>query len=121
MSSSFKLGTTRWIYESHRVRYSKLPLGAFTNIWGVGLSRERTIDRRLYSPSVYTSPNETEAAIAWRKIRVGHGLVALDEQYIAEHNLPKSFKWPEDRSKHIYTIEAYHAMHCVVSPPMTLN
>ncbi|RDW87843.1 hypothetical protein BP5796_03537 [Coleophoma crateriformis] len=78
-----------------------------------GLSRARTVIRELYAPSAYNSPNETEAAAAWDTIRVGHGIVALDEQYIAENHLPKSFAHPYHPTKHAYVIEAYHAIHCI--------
>ena len=45
------------------------------------------------------------------------GWVALDSEYIREHNLLTSMRWPWDHNKHIYVLHAYHSLHCVVSEP----
>lgn len=45
------------------------------------------------------------------------GWIALDSEYIREHNLLSSMRWPWDQNKHIYVLHAYHSLHCVVSEP----
>ena len=73
------------------------------------------VERRGYLPTKYMSENETEAAAAWASIQPGHGIVAIDAQWAAAHSLPPTHTWIEDSNKLIYGIEAYHAIHCIVS------
>jgi len=62
------------------------------------------------------SNDEEVASKAWDDILAGHGVIALDADYIAEKNLPPSVALPDDSGNFMYVIEAYHAMHCTVSP-----
>jgi hypothetical protein len=80
-----------------------------------GLSREYSVGRTTYLPSVYWSENETEANQAWDYISAGFGIVAVKEKYAADRGLPESEIWREDSSKRVYVLEAYHAIHCLVS------
>lgn len=64
------------------------------------------------------SHNATEAAQAWGNIEAGHGLVAVDRKWASAQDLPSTFEHPRHGDKVVYTIEAYHHIHCVVSPPM---
>lgn len=80
-----------------------------------GLSRARTVERTTYLPTVYWSPNETEADLAWEFISAGFGIVAVDADYADHRSLPESEVWREDASKRVYVLEAYHAIHCLVS------
>ena len=61
------------------------------------------------------SENETEAGNAWDDIEAGHGLVAVDSQWAAAQGLPPTSSHPQDSSKVVYAIEAYHQIHCLVS------
>lgn len=63
----------------------------------------------------YISENLTEANLAWDAIRTDLAAVALDSQWIESHNLAPSMRSPTDAMKHIYILEAYHVLHCVVS------
>lgn len=76
---------------------------------------ERNVERKAYTPSVYTSQNETEAALAWSSILPGHGVVAIKPEYAKERALPPTMALPGDDNTLVYAIEAYHAMHCTVS------
>ncbi|OAG11632.1 uncharacterized protein CC84DRAFT_1080192, partial [Paraphaeosphaeria sporulosa] len=79
-----------------------------------GLSHERTVSRSIYAHSKYMSNDEEVASKAWDDILAGHGVIALDADYIAEKNLPPSVALPDDSGNFMYVIEAYHAMHCTV-------
>ena len=72
-------------------------------------------------PSKYTSHNTTEANMAWDAIQPGHGIIAVDSEWAAMRNLPSTGPSALDPSKKIYIIEAYHAIHCVVSPGQPLS
>ena len=63
------------------------------------------------------SHNATEAAQAWDNIEAGHGLVAVDREWASARDLPSTFEHPRHVDKFVYTIEAYHQIHCVVSLP----
>jgi len=68
--------------------------------------------------SIYVSSNETEAQEAWDSILAGHGIVAIDPEYAKEKGLPKTLTFGNELAvggKYGYAIEAYHAMHCLVS------
>ncbi|KAF2439605.1 hypothetical protein P171DRAFT_490293 [Karstenula rhodostoma CBS 690.94] len=77
-----------------------------------GLSHERTVSRTIYAHSKYMSNDEEVASKAWDDILPGHGVIALDADYVAEKNLPPSVPLPDESGKFMYVIEAYHAMHC---------
>ena len=61
------------------------------------------------------SENEEVASKAWDEILAGHGVLALDADFVAEKNLPPSVALPDESGKFMYVIEAYHAIHCTVS------
>jgi hypothetical protein len=61
------------------------------------------------------SNDEAVASKAWEEILAGHGVIALDADYISEKKLPPSVALPDESGKFMYVIEAYHAMHCTVS------
>lgn len=50
----------------------------------------------------------------WNNIRAAHGIVAVDHQWAAEKGLPLSDSLPSDGNKGVYTIDAYHSLHCLV-------
>jgi hypothetical protein len=80
-----------------------------------GLSYERTVDRKLYEHSKYLSHNKSEAEEAWSSILPGHGVVLLDADYVSQKHLPPSVATSNNSNSYLYAIEAYHAMHCLVS------
>lgn len=80
-----------------------------------GLSYERTVSRTIYAHSKYMSEDEAVASKAWDEILAGHGVIALNADYVAQKNLPPSVSFPDDSESFMYVIEAYHAMHCLVS------
>lgn len=71
--------------------------------------------RTLYQDSKFTSKNETEASLAWGGILAGHGIVSITPEYAAQRNLPPTSPLPDGNGNLAYVIEAYHAIHCVVS------
>ncbi|KAF7873930.1 hypothetical protein EAF04_002602 [Stromatinia cepivora] len=77
-----------------------------------GLSPERNVEREIYLPTKYSSENRSEANAAWKAIRTGHGVVAIDKQWAADRNLVNSVTWPDHPEQSLYVIEAYHVLHC---------
>lgn len=51
---------------------------------------------------------------AWDDIVPGHGVVAIDHQWAADQGLPLSMNLPDDHSKGVYILDAYHQIHCLV-------
>lgn len=51
----------------------------------------------------------------WNAIRAAHGIVAVDHQWAAANGLPPADSLPSDNNKGVYTISAYHSLHCLVS------
>lgn len=68
----------------------------------------------------YSGKNETEVDALWDAILPSHGVVALDSRWAAEKQWPDSIPHPDDESKRIYLLEAYHLLHCVVRLPLLL-
>lgn len=51
---------------------------------------------------------------AWDGIVAGHGVVAIDHKWAADQGLPLSMNLPDDHSKGVYILDAYHQIHCLV-------
>lgn len=64
-----------------------------------------------YGPAVGT-PEERNAL--WGALDISPGIIALPDEYAAEKGLPRSQRFPWDKSKGIYVIGAFHQMHCLV-------
>ncbi|KAL1610125.1 hypothetical protein SLS60_001790 [Paraconiothyrium brasiliense] len=77
-----------------------------------GLSHERTVSRTIYAHSKYMSNDEEVASEAWDEILAGHGVIALNADYVAAKKLPPSVSLLDNSGNFMYVIEAYHAMHC---------
>jgi len=69
----------------------------------------------------YSDKNETKVDELWDAILPSHGFVAMDRQWAAEHHWPESMRLPNDSTKGVYLLEAYHQMHCIVSLSLTLS
>jgi hypothetical protein len=80
----------------------------------------KDVARKIYVPTVFMSENETTASATWDAIESGHGEVNLDPEWAAARGLPPSMLYPGDPDKMVYSIAAYHAMHCVVSDEFQL-
>ena len=52
----------------------------------------------------------------WKKIQETHGTVAIDRSFAASLGLPIGDSLHADPSKSVYVLEAYHSVHCLVSP-----
>ena len=63
----------------------------------------------------YTSQNESIMRAAWEAIAPGHGIVSVTRDWAKAKHLPPSMDHPEETDRVVYGIEAYHAIHCLVS------
>jgi hypothetical protein len=63
------------------------------------------LEESLYDP-VWNSPQMSNEL----------GIVALDQDFIKEKNLPQAMRYPWDESKNVYVISFHHSIHCLVSP-----
>jgi hypothetical protein len=80
-----------------------------------GMPLQRTESRTLYQHSKFISEDEEEASEAWGSILAGHGVVAIEPEYASSKGLPETIELPNSGGKLTYAIEAYHAIHCIVS------
>ncbi|TVY44873.1 Phenylalanine aminomutase (L-beta-phenylalanine forming), partial [Lachnellula subtilissima] len=60
------------------------------------------LEESLYDP-VWNSPQMSNEL----------GIVALDQDFIKEKNLPQAMRYPWDESKNIYVISFHHSIHCL--------
>lgn len=65
----------------------------------------RELEESLYDP-VWNSPRMSNEL----------GIVALDQDFIKEKNLPQAMRYPWDESKNVYVISFHHSIHCLVRP-----
>ncbi|KAI9666609.1 MAG: hypothetical protein M1821_004545 [Bathelium mastoideum] len=56
----------------------------------------------------------------WDAITSTHGIVAVDHQWAASKGLPVSTSLERDPNKGVYTLEAYHSIHCLTIIRQTL-
>ncbi|GAW17258.1 hypothetical protein ANO14919_067130 [Xylariales sp. No.14919] len=61
----------------------------------------------------YSSDNETLQDELWYNINVDSAVVALSDDWAAEHGLRKAQRFPWDQSKGIYILHGYHNLHCL--------
>jgi hypothetical protein len=57
----------------------------------------------------------------WGQIDASLGMVSVDHELAAMNGLPPSMNDPRDNSKGLYTLEAYHSLHCLVSSPKSFQ
>jgi hypothetical protein len=69
----------------------------------------------LESHTPYTNHNDTLRDQMWLDIDVDDGMVALDDADTARWGLPEGQRFPWDKSKSIYLLQAHHSLHCAVS------
>ena len=53
----------------------------------------------------------------WAALDMDPTMVALPDDFAAERGLPKAERFPWDKSKGVYQLEAFHQLHCLVSIP----
>ncbi|KAI0434597.1 hypothetical protein F5Y09DRAFT_295945 [Xylaria sp. FL1042] len=61
----------------------------------------------------YTSENETLQDQLWYNINVDSAVVALSDDWVAQHDLRKAQRFPWDQSKGIYILHGFHNLHCL--------
>ena len=64
-----------------------------------------------YGPAVGT---QEDRDVLWGALDISPGTIVLSDEYAAQNGLPRSQRFPWDRSKGIYIIGAFHQMHCLV-------
>ena len=65
---------------------------------------------------LYNSHDENATNAAWEALSYDAGAVALTQEYIDLKRLPPAQPFPWDDNKHIYFVNGYHGLHCLVSP-----
>lgn len=64
-----------------------------------------------YGPAVGT---QEERDALWGALDISPGTIALSDDFAAQNGLPRSQRFPWDKSKGTYIIGAFHQMHCLV-------
>ncbi|KAI8965298.1 hypothetical protein F5Y11DRAFT_313574 [Daldinia sp. FL1419] len=80
-----------------------------------GINDEKYIPIRWsneYSSATIAGMDEVDRN--WDDINASLGIVSISHGLAAKYGLPPSQDDPRDHSKGIYTIEAYHSLHCLV-------
>ncbi|KAI9660067.1 MAG: hypothetical protein M1821_001419 [Bathelium mastoideum] len=76
-----------------------------------GLTYENTQTYTFNSD--YWGENGTLADELWDNIDINPIAVALSDEWVEEHNLEHSLRFPWDDQKGIYFIKAFHSLHCL--------
>ena len=93
-----------------------LILNAYESPVTADVDQERLIPMRFYSDySSVDASGMRQVDLNWDAINSEHGIVALDHEWAAEKGLPRAQDLPSDPSKGVYSLEAYHALLCLVS------
>ncbi|OGM44990.1 hypothetical protein ABOM_005775 [Aspergillus bombycis] len=86
-------------------------LGLMQNIAGIYARGETWKQFRTYTE--YSDVNQTISDVAWAKFTT-NGFVAIPHHEAADFGLPLAEDFPDDPSKGVYVLEAFHEMHCVI-------
>lgn len=80
-------------------------------------SKYAALQRTRVEPYVrqtqYSSVNETLQAQLWHDINIDYGVVALSDQWAAQHDLRTAQRFPWDRKKGVYILHGFHNLHCI--------
>ncbi len=64
--------------------------------------------------SIFSGKNETLADNSWDGIDVSPVTVALSDDWVRDHNLDASLRFPWDNEKGLYFLKVFHSLHCLV-------
>ena len=56
----------------------------------------------------------------WAALNMDPTLIALPDDFATKHGLPKAQRFPWDKTKGIYQLEAFHQLHCLVRPSLLI-
>ncbi|TGO31447.1 hypothetical protein BHYA_0782g00030 [Botrytis hyacinthi] len=102
--------------------HSHLP--QFNGVKNYHLTSEKNRWRQFqWNTNLYSSAdpqNEDYINAAWDQIVPAFGIVAVDHEWAAEHNLPASMSLPSNASRGVYIVDAYHQIHCLTIIRKTL-
>lgn len=83
----------------------------------VEASRYAELRRNVEEPYVrithYSSDNETLQDQLWHDIDIDPGVVALSDDWAAQHGLRTAQRFPWDQTKGVYLLHGYHNLHCL--------
>ncbi|KAI0907488.1 hypothetical protein F4823DRAFT_602887 [Ustulina deusta] len=74
---------------------------------------KRVRDEPYVIVTPYSSENETLQDQLWYNINVNSAVVALSDDWVAQHDLRKAQRFPWDQSKGIYILHGFHNLHCL--------
>ena len=83
-------------------------------ISAAGLTKTKAIAQ--FQDTDWWGLNETLADELWATIRTEQGMVALSKDFTDSKGLPRGVTFPWDETKSVYFLQAYHTLHCLVSP-----
>lgn len=76
-------------------------------------SLEPTLQVPFEWSTEYADPNMTAAGALWDAIDFDVGFVALDNEWTAAHDLMPAQPFPWDKTKGMYVLNGFHALHCL--------
>ena len=80
----------------------------------VGLSRDPAVRfpwSTGYGPEI---TNHSLADERWEALNINSGIVAIPDGWATKNNLPPTQRFPWDTTKGVYTVSAFHTLHCLV-------
>ncbi|KAJ5928273.1 hypothetical protein N7466_007229 [Penicillium verhagenii] len=82
---------------------------------------QRTREEPFVMQTKYASENETLRNELWYNINIDDGMVALSDEWAAQHGLRTAQRFPWDNSKGIYLLHGFHNLHCLKIIYIALN
>lgn len=74
------------------------------------------VNTALVHENDWWSLNESLSDRLWDGIKTEQGMVALSKTFTDSKGLPRGVTFPWDEQKGVYFLQAYHTLHCLVSP-----
>ena len=87
---------------------------SFADVYSAGLDYDPSVEFPYstgYGPEV---TNHSLLDERWEAIDINPGVVAISDDWAAEHNLAPTQRFPWDDSKGVYLLTAFHTLHCLV-------
>ena len=82
---------------------------------------QRTREEPYVMVTKYASENDTLRNQLWYDINIDDGMVALSDDWAAQHDLRTAQRFPWDQSKGIYLLQGFHNLHCMKIIYISMN
>ncbi|CRG85576.1 hypothetical protein PISL3812_02623 [Talaromyces islandicus] len=69
--------------------------------------------KRFWWTTEYSSKNQSQQDELWNSIVWTYGMIGVDHEWSKSQHWPDTMSLPQDKTKAVYLLQAYHEIHCL--------